>query len=186
MKKLLGIVAATLLGIAMFALPASAAPETAFCVLPNGGQMSCYSTQAEMLRVASGGRINLSDKATALEVDAAIERSNAAASKLAAPTATVIQANLWTGQSKTGNQLTLTASALCTNGGAGPWTYFNTPWANNIESTQLYAGCYGRGYHDPNLSPLGASYGFGYEVYASTLGGFNNQMNSFKSCAASC
>lgn len=193
LKKFLAVIALSLLGVSTSLSTAQAGtPQEQHCVVAATGEMSCYASQAAALRAASGGRINLPDNASLVQVEDAIDQSNTAAAMsespdVATPKATVVQAIMWTDKFFHGSSLTFVATATCPNGGAGVWNNFQDPWDNELESAKLYAGCYGRGYDFGDVGwPYGASYGFYYEAHYVSFGSFRNEMSAFKTCVTSC
>lgn len=191
-KKVLAAFVLSCLGgltLVSTAQAASPTPEQ-HCNVSATGELTCYASQAEALRTASGGRIDVTHTATTAQVTNAINQSNAAAPSAKAGSAvqaTIIQAVMWTGTNFSGSSLNFTYSSSCSSGGTAIWNSFQAPWNDNFESAILYAGCYGRGYDFGLVSyPSGASFGFAYQGNYNSLGTFNNAMSSFKTCRSTC
>lgn len=193
MRRMLVIAAALCLGVLGAVTPAQAAAAPAsFCSLTDAGVTTCYSSKAELLHEASGGRINVKSDAGNSDIDSAINSSNAAADTGSAarggvsPAATVIVAYLYTDTGYTGSMLTLTSGNTCNAGGAGVYNNFASPWNNSISSLKLFAGCAGRAYDGSTTLSTGNQYQIAYQAQPSSLGGFNDLMSSMKTCQTSC
>jgi hypothetical protein len=192
-KRLTVFSVAMLLLLATPLTHASAAPPGADrnqdCVLAAGENQSpvCFSTAADALRYATGGRVNASESAGYAELKGAITKSNQVASAASADSArtTVVIAVqcVYTGFSTC---LSFTDSTACPGHSAKVWPNFQSPWNNAFSSGYLLAGCAGTGYDSPTIGGAGGFFNFACEGSYSYYSGFDNFESSFRAFNGGC
>lgn len=170
--------------------PSASGASSTHCVLAAGGTQkpACFPSASAALRYASGGRIKASSvSAGYAELKGKINQSNQAAAAVPNSTlATVIIAVQCTDQKFGGSCLNFTDSTVCPGHPTKVWPNFQSPWNNNFDSGQLYAGCAGTGYDSPTIGGMGGYLNFACEGRFDYYLGFKDYESSFRAFNGGC
>lgn len=173
-----GALAATSSSSANSSSPAnSASPACVARALPAGSTAKpvahCYTTFAQAIRAATGGRVRLPANATPRSVTP--DQLNAGAG----PDATYVLSIDYKDTHFNGGSLTWNQSSRCGKFQAGSMP---SGWNNVVSSVANFNGCATTMYNNTNFS--GASFSVGRNGSAATLGSFNDEASSQKWCTS--